>query len=77
MGELRFDSDQQNEFVRPIQQSGFDLTGRIVAWGLAKNRRQAEYVLIAVVVLALIVIWWFGFRGGAEVVPAPVPPPLP
>lgn len=58
MSDLQYDSSQ-NEFGRPpVQEKGVDITGKIVQWGLASNRQQAEYVLIGVGVVALIVTYF-------------------
>ncbi|MDO8576521.1 MAG: hypothetical protein Q7R90_04375 [bacterium] len=59
MGDLRFDSDQQDEFSRPAgQASGGDLTGKLIAWGVVSNRQQAEYVMIGLAVLIAIIAFF-------------------
>ena len=63
MSELQFD-DQTNEFGRPPASTpSADLTGKIIAWGLASNREQAQYVmigvLVAVIVLTLLVYFFW------------------
>lgn len=71
MSDLQFD-DSQSEFARPPEQpSGFDLSGKLVEWGLVSNRQEATYVLIAIGVLAVIVAF-FVFRvggGGSDAPP--------
>ena len=73
-GDLQFNSDQQNEFGPPAQtrQQGTSLTDKLIQWGLASNAQQAQYVLIALGVIALIVAF-FLMRGGGGGVP---PPPI-
>ncbi|OGG78146.1 hypothetical protein A3F56_03645 [Candidatus Kaiserbacteria bacterium RIFCSPHIGHO2_12_FULL_55_13] len=62
MGDLRFDSDQQEEFGPPAARpSGSDLTGKLIAWGIVSNRQQAEYVMIGLAVL-IAVIAFFVYR---------------
>ena len=62
MGEMQFQTDDQNEFGRPPQQSaGADLTGKLVTWGLVSNRQQAEYMMIGLAVL-IAVIAFFVYR---------------
>jgi len=62
MGDLRFDTDQQEEFGPPASRPfGGDLTGKLIAWGLVSNRRQAEYLMIGFAVL-IAVIAFFVYR---------------
>ena len=59
MGDLRFDSDQQEEFGRSAgKTSGSDLTGKLIAWGIVSNRQQAEYVMIGVAILVAVVAFF-------------------
>ncbi|MDO8576459.1 MAG: hypothetical protein Q7R90_04030 [bacterium] len=59
MGDLRFDSDQQEEFGRPAgSASGGDLTSKFIAWGIVSNRQQAEYVMIGLAILIVIVAFF-------------------
>ena len=72
MGDLQFD-DQTNEFGAPQRESaGSDITGKVVQWGLASNRQQAEYVL-AGVALAIIDASFFLYKiiAGGEKLPPP------
>jgi len=58
MGDLRFDTDQE-EFTRPASPtSGGDFTGKLVAWGLVSNRQQAEYVMIGLAVVIAIIAFF-------------------
>jgi len=59
MGDLRFDSDQEDEFKRPESPAqGGDLTGKLIAWGLVSNRQQAEYLMMGLAVLITIVAFF-------------------
>ena len=70
---VQFDN-QGDEYGRPPQRSsGFDLTGKIVQWGLVRSRDEAQYVLIAVAVVALLVAGFFVFHSGGSSVPPPPP----
>ena len=58
MGDLRFDTDQE-EFARPVSPtSGTDFTGMLVTWGLVSNRQQAEYVMIGLAVVIAIIAFF-------------------
>ena len=68
--------NQGDEFGTPPQQSaGFDLTGKLVEWGLVSSTSEAQYVLIGVAVVALLAAAYFlfGFGGGSSL---PPPPPV-
>ena len=72
MPEMKFE-EQADEFGRPPQQSaGADLTGKLVAWGLAANRQQAEYILLGVGVAALLLALYFLFSGGSDLPAKPI-----
>ena len=70
MSDVQFQSDQQDEFGRPPAWQDSGITGKIVSWGLAKDRKQAEYVLIGILVLIIIAAIWIYSTSGSE------PPPL-
>jgi hypothetical protein len=54
MADMEFDTNP-NEFGRPPEKSaGSDLTGKLIRWGLVSTRTEAEYVLGAVGVVAII-----------------------
>ena len=56
MGEMRFDSDSENEFgAPPTENAGVDFTGKLVQWGVASNRKQAESVMIGLAVVVIII----------------------
>ena len=70
MNEIQFE-DKQDEFGRPPQMNqGTDFTGKLMAWGLASNRQQAEYLMIGAA-LAVLVIAYFVYSWGTG---APTPP---
>jgi len=53
MADLQFDN-QGNEFGQPpVAEPGMDVTGKLVSWGFASSRKEAEYVLIVIAVLCL------------------------
>ena len=64
MGELRFDSEG-DEFARPVSQNAkTDLTGMFIQWGLVSNRQQAEYLMIALAIV-IVIIAVFVYRSTA------------
>ncbi|MDO8514756.1 MAG: hypothetical protein Q7S50_04385 [bacterium] len=71
MSEMQFQTDDQNEFGRPpVASGGFDFSGKLVAWGLVSSRKEAEYVLIGIGVIALIVaIFVYMSSSGSSNVP--------
>ncbi len=54
MSDVQFEGDQVDEFGRPPTRGGSDLTGRLIKMGIVKDRKQAEYALIVIGILALI-----------------------
>ncbi len=75
MSDMQFNTEQQNEFGRPPEvSSGTDWTAKIISWGLASNRQQAEYVMIGIAVLALVLAFFLyrGLSGGSSVPTEPV-----
>ncbi len=71
---MQFQSDDQNEFVRSSPQ-GFDMSGMLVKWGIATSRQQAEYVLIAIGIVCLLVAVYMLWCGSSA--PRPPLPPNP
>jgi hypothetical protein len=70
---VRFEN-QGDEFGRPPQRAGtFDLTGKLVEWGLVKSNQEAQYVLLAVAVVLLLIAGYFIFHSGSGTVPPPPP----
>jgi hypothetical protein len=68
--------NEGDDYGAPPQRSeGFDLTGKLVSWGLVSSREQAQYVLIAVAVIAVLVAGYF-FMGSISGGSVPPPPPV-
>jgi hypothetical protein len=73
MSDLQFDN-QNNEFGRPPEASGgFDLSGKLISWGLVSNRKEAEYALMAVGAFALLLAGYLFFSSSGS---TPPPPPI-
>ena len=70
MSDVQFQSDQQDEFGRPPAWQDSGITGKLVSWGLAKDRKQAEYVLIGVLV-AVVLISIYVYVAGDDYNPPP------
>ncbi len=70
MSEMQF-QDQTDEFGRPpVASGGFDLSGLLIKWGIASTRQQAEYVLIGVAAVVIIIaIFVYVSGSGASDVP--------
>ncbi|OGG56145.1 hypothetical protein A3D71_03000 [Candidatus Kaiserbacteria bacterium RIFCSPHIGHO2_02_FULL_55_20] len=70
MSEMQFQTDNQNEFGRPPEASGSDISGMLIKWGIASSRQQAEYVLIGIAVAVFVIAAFIYFSGsGASDVP--------
>jgi hypothetical protein len=70
---VRFEN-QGEEFGTPPQRSGrFDLVGLLVRKKIVSSVQQAQYVLIGVAVLVLIIAGYLFFHAGGSV---PPPPPV-
>lgn len=72
-GEVRFETDNQNEFVRGPEKSGFDLVGGMVQAGLVSTREEATYVMIGIVFFVLVIAGFFLFRSVGGGLPPPPP----
>jgi len=73
MSDLQFEN-QNNEFGRPPEEAaGFDLSGKLISWGIVNNRKEAEYALMAMAVFALVVAVYFFFSSSGS---TPPPPPI-
>ncbi len=54
-----------------------DITGKLVAWGLVSSRTEAQYVMIGIAALALVVaVFFFGRAVAGGDAPPPPPPNL-
>lgn len=74
MSEMQFNTEQENEFGRPPQVSeSASWSAKLVSWGLASNRQQAEYIMIAAVVLAALIAAYFIFGGSGSEAPPLLP----
>jgi hypothetical protein len=73
MSDVRFENQGQ-EFGRPPVESGFDITGKLVSWGLVSSRAEAQYVMIGIIVLAFAGAAFFFFSLGGSGAPPPPPP---
>lgn len=71
MADMQFEADQQNEFGRPPTYESAGITGKMVSWGLAKDRKQAEYILIGIVVVVLLIAVWLYANSGGDVADTP------
>jgi hypothetical protein len=71
MADIQFDTNADEFGAPPQEHSGWDLTEQIVSLGLAQTKEQAEYVLIVLGLIALIVAGFFFFSGGSSVPPPP------
>ena len=71
MSEMRFQEDQANEFGRPpVASGGFDISGKLITWGIASSRQQAEYILIAIGgIIFVIAVFVFMSNSGSSDVP--------
>ena len=74
MSDIRFETDQANEFGRPPEPQGFDLSGSLIKAGLVSTREEAQYVLLAVAVLVFLMAGYFFFSGGSSSAVPPLPP---
>ncbi len=73
MGDIKFDDGSQEFSAPPTQAKGADLSGKLIAWGMAKDRQQAQVILIVVLVVAVLGIMYFMFfSGGSDVPSTPV-----
>lgn len=74
MSDMQFNTDETAEFGRPPEQKqGFDLSGKLIQWGLVADRQQASYVLIGIAGLALVAALFFMFSGGGGDAPPLLP----
>ncbi len=71
-GEVRFENQGEEFGTPPERSAGFDLSGKLMSWGLVSSRQEAQYVLIAIAVLALIGTF-FALRGSGGSLPPPPP----
>lgn len=73
MSEMRFES-QGDEFGRPPERGeGFDISAKLVRWGLVSSTKEGQYVLIGVAVLIVLVAGYFFFTSGGSSTPPLLP----
>ena len=58
MGDVQFDQDNANEFGAPPTSAGTGMTARLIKWGFVSTEAEAQYVLIAVAVVALVLAFF-------------------
>lgn len=68
--------NQGQEFGKPPVESGPDFTSKLVSWGLVSSRQEAQYVMIGIAVLAIVVAVFFFARSAGGNAPPPPPPGL-
>lgn len=60
MGDVQFDQDNANEFGSPpAYSSDSGMTAMLIKWGIVGSEQEAQYVLIGVAVVALILTFFF------------------
>jgi len=73
---VHFDSQGDEYGAPPQRAAGFDLTGKLVTWGLVSTPQEAQYVLIGIAVLAVVIAGYLligSVSGGGHL---PPPPPV-
>lgn len=73
MNDMQFDNSS-NEFGTPVQEKpGTDITGKLIKWGLVSTRQEAEYVLMAIGIIALVGSFFMyrSLSGGSDVPTTP------
>ncbi len=66
--------NQGEEFGSPPRSGGFSLSGLLVKWGLVSSRQEAQYVLLAIGVLAFVIaVYFFVSLSGGDTLPPPPP----
>jgi hypothetical protein len=75
MSDIRFDGEESYA-PRPLRPRAKGLAGLVVRWGLAKNERSAQLVLLAAALIAFLIALAL-FMGSAFSGAATLPPPAP
>ena len=76
MADIRFDDEQQYAPASSdVGPKGF--AARLIAWGVVKDERQAEYALLGIAVAAFVlsIIVFSSFGGTKKPIPWQPPPP--
>jgi hypothetical protein len=58
MGDMQFDQDNAGEFGSPPTASDGGITATLIKWGLVSTEQEAQYVLIGVAVVALVLAFF-------------------
>lgn len=66
---VRFENQGEEFGAPPTRSGGFDMSDKLVTWGLVASRQEAQYVLIAIAVVIFIVAGYFLFSGGESAPP--------
>jgi len=75
MADLQFDNEEVSQSRQPAAPAGSGMTEWLVARGVASDARQAEYILIGVIVVCLLIAGYLTLGGLST--PEPLPPGLP
>ena len=60
MSDMQFDQDNATEFgTPPSVSSGSGMAGMLIKWGLVSSEQEAQYVLVGVAVVALVLMFFF------------------
>lgn len=72
-GDIKFNDGTEEFGAPPTRSQGSDIVGMIIKWGLAKDRQQAQIIMLVVCGIALLAAAYFMFfSGGSDVPTAPV-----
>lgn len=65
-GGIKFDDGTEEFGAPPTRPQGADVAGMLISWGLAKDRQQAQTVMVVIVGLALLGAAYFMFFSGSS-----------
>lgn len=71
MNNVQF-QDQNNVYRAPKKKG---LSAMVIKWGLAKDEKGAQMVLLIIAVVAILIGGFFMFSGGSAGVPVDTPDP--
>ena len=69
MSDMQFNDSSYEFGTPPAQSASSGLTDKLIAWGFVSSRKEAEYVLIGVIVLLAIVAYFIIGSGGSSAPP--------
>lgn len=55
---VSFESESAEFGTPPERKAGMDIIGALVRWGMVSSRQEAQYVLIGVLVVVVLLIVW-------------------